>query len=101
VLVAQILRDLGKLPILDVVRGRTTEMLEGSVDEAATIASTARRLLDRLMHALEVGVLLRDATSQGLAAADLLARARVARGYRREDDPALLHRVDALIVDEE
>lgn len=123
VLVAQILRDLGKLPIIDVVRARGAELLEASngepaelanvvlpdtldrirrcVDDAAYGAMHFRRLLDRLVTVLEVGVLVRDATAQSVAAADLLARSRLTAGYRPEDDPDFSRRVDALALAEE
>lgn len=120
VLVAQILRDLGKLAIVDVVRTRTTEMLEASGGEAVEIAGAAltdalggvakcvddpefgathfRRLLDRLMYAVEVGVLERNATAGSAAAADLLARQRLMPGYRPDEDPDFEKRVDALTI---
>ncbi|MFV2008160.1 MAG: acyl-CoA dehydrogenase family protein [Longimicrobiales bacterium] len=119
VLVAQVLADLRRLPILDVVAAETTRMLESSDSDAARIATPAleqtlagvsrcisdheygathfRRLLDRLMIVLEVGILLRDGTGQGLAVADLLARSHLDPAYRAEDDPGFLRRVDAII----
>lgn len=123
VLVAQILRDLGRLPILDVVRTRVSEMLEDSDSEAAALAIPAlddalegvarsveepdfgaahfRRLLDRLMCTVEVGALVRGATPRSAAAADLLAHLRLVPGYRPESDPEFDGRVDVLVAPEE
>ena len=123
VLVAQVLTDLRKLPIVDVVRTRMTEMLQPSDGEAAALATAAlgktlegvarsvadpefgathfRRLLDRLMYVVEVGVLLRDATDQSAAAGDLLACSRLDPAYRPDDDPEFRRRIDALIISEE
>lgn len=120
VLVAQVLRDLGKLPIIDVVRARTTEMLDASTDEAAVITKAAldetlervrrcvddadfgaahfRRLLDRLMCIVEVGVLLWHPTDQSAAAADLLARSGLDPAYRPENDSGFALRIDALLL---
>lgn len=123
VLVAQLLRDVGKLPILDVVRARATEMLESSEREAAALAGRAlgsaldaadrairepgfgavhfRRVLDRLVCVIEVGTLLRDATERSTAAADMLARLRLDRAYQPEEDPDFVRRVDALATTSE
>ena len=119
VLVAQVLADLGRLPILDVVEAATVEMLAAADHDAARIARTAlhetlervahcvddpefgaahfRRLLDRLMLVMEIGVLLRDGTDRGMAAADLLARAQLDPGYRADDDPEFPRRLDAVV----
>jgi len=118
VLVAQLLRDLRKLPIVDVVRARATALLNSPGDHAAELGRSAlhsalasteraiadpdfgaahfRRILDRLMRAIEVGALLVDATSQSAAAADLLARRGLDPTYRPDDDPDFMTRVDAL-----
>ena len=119
VLVAQVLTDLRRLPIFDVVAAETTRMLEPAGSDAVRIARPVlertlagvsrcisdreygathfRRLLDRLMLVLEVGVLLRDGTGRGAAVADLLARSRLDPAYRADDDPGFLGRVDAII----
>lgn len=123
VLVAQILRDLGRLPILHVVRARTSEMLESSPSDAAALAAGAladtlervaraledpgfgathfRRVLDRLMNVVEVGALLRHATDRSAAAADSLARSCLDPAYRPEDDPGFAGRIDALALGSE
>jgi len=46
-----------------------------------------------------VGVLLRDGTDRGTAAADLLSRSRLDPAYRPEGDAGFLRRVDAVIGD--
>jgi alkylation response protein AidB-like acyl-CoA dehydrogenase len=119
VLVAQVLADLGRLPILDVVEAVTTEMLETVDHDSARLARAAlndtlervarcvgdpdfgaahfRRLLDRLMLVMEIGILLRDGTDRGAAAADLLARARLDPGYQADDDPDFARRLDAVV----
>jgi len=119
VLVAQVLTDLRKLPMLDVVEAATTGMLAATDHDAARIARAAlaetlervarsvadaefgaahfRRLLDRLMLVVEIAVLLRDGTDRGTAAADLLARARLDPGYRADDDPEFPRRLDAVV----
>ena len=119
VLVAQVLADLRKLPMLDVVEAATTGMLAAADHDAAGIARTTlaetlervarcvgdaefgaahfRRLLDRLMLVVEIGVLLRDGTDRGMAAAGLLAHARLDPGYRADDDPEFPRRIDAIV----
>lgn len=119
VLVAQILRDLRRLPIVDVVRARTTDLLESSESEAAAASTPVlhatlryveravddqafggvhfRRLLDRLTSIVEVGALLRDPTARSAAAAEILVRLRLDGAYRPEDDPDFLDRLDRLL----
>jgi len=119
VLVAQVLNDLRRLQILEVVRSRTEEMLAASDAEAAGLGGTMlgetlegmaramedaaygavhfRRLLDRLMGVVQTAVLVRDDTERSTAAADLFVRLRLDPSYRPESDDAFLDRIDALL----
>ncbi|GMR12172.1 MAG: acyl-CoA dehydrogenase family protein [Gemmatimonadota bacterium] len=121
VLVAQVLADLRRLPILDVVASEAARMLEAAEHDVLEItklsldqtlvgvsrcvsdheygATHFRRLLDRLMLILEVGVLVRDGGDRCLAVAALLARSGLDQAYRAEDDPEFLRRVGAIIDD--
>ncbi len=122
VLVTQVLSDMRRLPIVDVVKAKTSEMLTHTETAAARIAGKAldetiegvkrsaddpefgamhfRRLLDRLMLIVEVGALLHHGTARGAAAADLLASLSLDPSYRADDDPEFLHRVDAILTAE-
>ena len=122
VLVAQVLADLGRLPILAAVEAATTEMLATFDCEAArkarqslqdTLARMARciddrehgathfrRLLDRLMLVIEIAVLLRDGSDRSPAAAEHLALTRLDPGYQPEDDPRFARRLAAVLRDE-
>jgi alkylation response protein AidB-like acyl-CoA dehydrogenase len=120
VLVAQVLADMKRLPLLEVIGREAAGLLASGGGEAEAISASAlrevldgmarsvaepefgalhfRRQLDRMMLVLSVGALLRSGTERGMAAADLLARSRLDGRYRREEDPNFLGRVDAVIA---
>lgn len=112
VLVAQVLNDLRRFPILDAVEARATELatsgpagLGAVLDETLTGlrravtdphfgAWHARALLERVVLVFEVGLL----AGHDDAAAEFLYRDRLDRGYVAVDDPGFAGRVAAVLA---
>ncbi|MGA2836384.1 MAG: acyl-CoA dehydrogenase family protein [Acidimicrobiales bacterium] len=117
VLVAQVLADLGRLPILDVVAEwllRTAaaapdpDLSARLVDEVERAVGSARRCVDDPEHGAwhfrevvgRIGLLAEAAllaeAGEGPMAWHLVS-GRVARDRRAEDDPGFIDRVDAIV----
>lgn len=112
VLVAQVLNDLRRLPILDALEGRAAELaargpaglgaalddvlvgLQRATEDADFGAWHFRAVLDRVALVLEVGLL----AGHDEAAAEFLYHDRLDRGYVAADDPGFSGRVAAVLA---
>ncbi len=131
VLVAQVLRDLGKLGLGAIVVDRISRTLKGithpesaeAADAAlAELEDLSRRIerssvepdygalhfrghLEQLMRVVQAAELLaagddhadHELGAELRAAADLMVRLEMMPGYRADDDPLLLERIDAVL----
>jgi acyl-CoA dehydrogenase len=111
VLCAQVLRDLARFDAVELVLDRiprTDEVVASTLDELGPGlrrsigngdfgALHIRRQLDRLVRCLQVGLLASGSAPQARAAAALLARRHLVRGWDPEADPAYPRLIDEVL----
>jgi hypothetical protein len=114
VLCAQVLRDLARLDAVDLVPARIPQTddvvattvaqleqgLRRSIADPEFGALHGRRQLGRLVRSLQVALLASGSEPQARAAADLLARRHLVRGWDPEADAAYPELIDQVLGDD-